>query len=122
MQVTSMHFKARAGQKLADQRLQASLRKLSTKWVAGRATAIMEIAGSGARQGAQGAVPKIGSVITNHRGRDRHRDRYRNRRSASLKSNPTPAATPKPAATPFLDVLACIAVMAITAGLCRKSR
>ncbi|MEY3706266.1 MAG: hypothetical protein RL585_823, partial [Pseudomonadota bacterium] len=37
MQVQSMHFKARSGQKLADQRLQANLRKLSTKWVAGRA-------------------------------------------------------------------------------------
>lgn len=43
MQVTSMQFKARAGQKLADQRLQQNLRKLSTKWVAGRAVAITEL-------------------------------------------------------------------------------
>ena len=43
MQVQSMHFKARSGQKLADQRLQANLRKLSTKWVAGRAAAIAEL-------------------------------------------------------------------------------
>lgn len=43
MQVTSMQFKARAGQKLADQRLQQSLKKLSTKWVAGRAQAITEL-------------------------------------------------------------------------------
>ena len=38
-----MQFKARAGQKLADQRLQANLRKLSTKFVTARATAIEEI-------------------------------------------------------------------------------
>ncbi|BDD94637.1 lactate utilization protein B [Pandoraea sp. XJJ-1] len=43
MQVQSMQFKARAGQKLADQRLQANLRKLSTKFVTARATAIEEI-------------------------------------------------------------------------------
>jgi len=43
MQVTSMHFKARAGQKLADKRLQENLKKLSTKWVAGRAQAITEL-------------------------------------------------------------------------------
>lgn len=43
MQVTSMHFKARAGQKLADQRLQQNLKKLSTNWVDGRARAILEI-------------------------------------------------------------------------------
>ena len=43
MQVTSMHFKARAGQKLADERLQQNLKKLSTKWVAGRAQAIREL-------------------------------------------------------------------------------
>ena len=43
MQVTSMQFKARSGQKLADQRLQQSLKKLSTKWVAGRAQAILEL-------------------------------------------------------------------------------
>lgn len=43
MQVTSMQFKARSGQKLADQLLQQSLKKLSTKWVAGRAQAITEL-------------------------------------------------------------------------------
>jgi len=43
MQVTSMQFRARAGQKLADQRLQQNLKKLSTKWVAGRAVAITEL-------------------------------------------------------------------------------
>ena len=43
MQVSSMHFKARAGQKLADQRLQQNLKKLSTNWVDGRARAIREI-------------------------------------------------------------------------------
>jgi len=43
MQVQSMHFKARAGQKLADQRLQQNLKKLSTKFVSGRAAAITEL-------------------------------------------------------------------------------
>lgn len=43
MQVSSMHFKARAGQKIADQRLQENLKKLSTKWVAGRAQAVLEL-------------------------------------------------------------------------------
>lgn len=43
MQVQSMHFKARAGQKLADQRLQQNLKKLSTKFVTARATAITEL-------------------------------------------------------------------------------
>lgn len=43
MQVQSMHFKARAGQKLADLRLQQNLKKLSTKFVTGRATAIAEL-------------------------------------------------------------------------------
>ncbi|HYC43835.1 MAG TPA: LutB/LldF family L-lactate oxidation iron-sulfur protein [Noviherbaspirillum sp.] len=43
MQVQSMHFKARVGEKLADKRLQANLKKLSTKWVAGRASAILEL-------------------------------------------------------------------------------
>ncbi|MBL3962749.1 MULTISPECIES: lactate utilization protein B [Burkholderia] len=40
MQVQSMHFKARAGQKLADQRLQQNLKKLSTKFVSARADAM----------------------------------------------------------------------------------
>jgi L-lactate dehydrogenase complex protein LldF len=43
MQIQSMHFKQRAGQKLADQRLQQNLKKLSTKFVTGRANAITEL-------------------------------------------------------------------------------
>lgn len=43
MQIQSMHFKERAGQKLADQRLQQNLKKLSTKFVSGRASAITEL-------------------------------------------------------------------------------
>ncbi|KVO21237.1 (Fe-S)-binding protein [Burkholderia ubonensis] len=43
MQVQSMHFKARAGQKLADQRLQQNLKKLSTKFVSARADAMTQI-------------------------------------------------------------------------------
>jgi L-lactate dehydrogenase complex protein LldF len=40
MQSQTMQFKARVGQKLADRRLQQNLKKLSTKFVSGRATAI----------------------------------------------------------------------------------
>lgn len=43
MQVQSMHFKARAGQKLADVRLQENLKKLSTKFVTARAAAVLEL-------------------------------------------------------------------------------
>lgn len=43
MQVRSMEFKARAGQKLADKRLQQNLTKLSTKFVTARAVAIQDI-------------------------------------------------------------------------------
>ena len=43
MQVQSMRFKARAGDKLADRRLQQNLKKLSTKFVAGRAQAMQDI-------------------------------------------------------------------------------
>jgi L-lactate dehydrogenase complex protein LldF len=43
MQVQTMQFKARAGQKLADQRLQQNLTKLSTKFVSARAAAITAI-------------------------------------------------------------------------------
>lgn len=43
MQVQSMHFQARARERLADQRLQSNLKKLSTKFVAGRASAIVEL-------------------------------------------------------------------------------
>jgi L-lactate dehydrogenase complex protein LldF len=43
MQVQTMQFKARAGEKLADQRLQQNLTKLSTKFVSARASAITAI-------------------------------------------------------------------------------
>jgi L-lactate dehydrogenase complex protein LldF len=43
MQVQSMHFKARAGQKLADARLQQNLKKLALKFVTARASAIAEL-------------------------------------------------------------------------------
>jgi L-lactate dehydrogenase complex protein LldF len=43
MKVQSMQFRPRSGQKLADVRLQNNLRKLSTKFVAGRAQAITEL-------------------------------------------------------------------------------
>ena len=43
MKVQSMHFKARAGQKLADVRLQQNLKILSQRWTVGRANAITEL-------------------------------------------------------------------------------
>ncbi len=43
MRVESMHFKERAGQKLADVRLQKNLKKLSEKFVTARAAAILEL-------------------------------------------------------------------------------
>ncbi|WP_070106881.1 lactate utilization protein B [Burkholderia plantarii] len=43
MQVQSMQFKARAGQKLADQRLQQNLKKLSTNFVSVRIDAMAQI-------------------------------------------------------------------------------
>jgi L-lactate dehydrogenase complex protein LldF len=43
MQVQSMHFKARSGQKLADVRLQQNLKILSQRWTVGRTTAIAEL-------------------------------------------------------------------------------
>jgi len=43
MQVTSMHFKARAGEKLADVKLQAALRKLQGNFVKGRADRVAEL-------------------------------------------------------------------------------
>ena len=43
MQVTSMHFKARAGEKLADRKLQAALRKLQNNFVRGRAERVLEL-------------------------------------------------------------------------------
>jgi len=43
MQVASMHFKARAGGKLADGKLQAALRKLQNNFVKGRAERILEL-------------------------------------------------------------------------------
>ena len=43
MQVTSMHVKARSGQKLADVRLQQNLKILSQRWTVGRTNAIAEL-------------------------------------------------------------------------------
>jgi L-lactate dehydrogenase complex protein LldF len=43
MQMQSMHFKARAGERLADQRLQQNLKKLATKFVTARADAMREL-------------------------------------------------------------------------------
>jgi L-lactate dehydrogenase complex protein LldF len=43
MQVQSMHFKARSGQKLADVRLQQNLKVLSQRWTVGRTNAITEL-------------------------------------------------------------------------------
>jgi len=43
MQVASMHFKARAGGKLADGKLQAALRKLQNNFVKGRAERVLEL-------------------------------------------------------------------------------
>jgi L-lactate dehydrogenase complex protein LldF len=43
MEMKSMHFKARVGEKLADQRLQASLKKLSNTFVSGRARSILDL-------------------------------------------------------------------------------
>jgi L-lactate dehydrogenase complex protein LldF len=43
MQVQSMHFQARAGEKLADVRLQKNLRRLAEKFVTARAATITEI-------------------------------------------------------------------------------
>jgi L-lactate dehydrogenase complex protein LldF len=43
MQVAAMHFKARAGEKLADRKLQAALRKLQGNFVKGRADRVLEL-------------------------------------------------------------------------------
>ena len=43
MQITSMHFKARAGEKLRDTRLQQALAKAQGKFVHTRAEAILEL-------------------------------------------------------------------------------
>src|SRR3954466_9869081 len=43
MQINSMHFKARAGAKLADVKLQAALKKLQTNFVKGRADRMLEL-------------------------------------------------------------------------------
>jgi len=43
MQVQSMHFKARAGDKLNNEQLQAALRKTQGKFINGRAAAILEL-------------------------------------------------------------------------------
>lgn len=52
MQVQSMHFKARAGEKLADVRLQKNLRKLAEKFVSARANVMQEIDFTATRQAA----------------------------------------------------------------------
>ncbi|RZU03095.1 LutB/LldF family L-lactate oxidation iron-sulfur protein [Rivibacter subsaxonicus] len=43
MQMQSMHFQARAGERLADRRLQQNLKKLATKFVTARADAMREL-------------------------------------------------------------------------------
>jgi L-lactate dehydrogenase complex protein LldF len=43
MQVASMHFKARIGEKLADRKLQAALKKLQSNFVRGRADRVLEL-------------------------------------------------------------------------------
>ena len=43
MQIASMHFKARAGAKLADVKLQSALRKLQGNFVKGRADRMLEL-------------------------------------------------------------------------------
>jgi len=43
MQVASMHFKARAGEKLADVKLQSALKKLQSNFVRGRADRVAEL-------------------------------------------------------------------------------
>ena len=43
MQIASMHFKARIGEKLADVKLQAALRKLQGNFVKGRADRVLEL-------------------------------------------------------------------------------
>jgi L-lactate dehydrogenase complex protein LldF len=52
MRVQSMHFKARAGEKLADVRLQKNLKKLAEKFVSARATVMQEIDFTSTRQAA----------------------------------------------------------------------
>ncbi|MEY3994553.1 MAG: hypothetical protein RLZZ113_1658, partial [Pseudomonadota bacterium] len=52
MQVQSMHFQARAGEKLADTRLQKNLKKLAEKFVSARATVMQEIDYEATRQAA----------------------------------------------------------------------
>ena len=52
MRVQSMHFQARAGEKLADTRLQRNLKKLAEKFVSARATVMQEIDFTATRQAA----------------------------------------------------------------------
>ncbi|MBU3719621.1 MAG: iron-sulfur cluster-binding protein [Burkholderiaceae bacterium] len=52
MRVQSMHFQARAGEKLADTRLQRNLKKLADKFVTARASVIQEIDFTATRQAA----------------------------------------------------------------------
>jgi L-lactate dehydrogenase complex protein LldF len=52
MRVQSMHFQARAGQKLSDARLQQNLKKLADKFVTARSSAMQEIDFPATRQAA----------------------------------------------------------------------
>lgn len=52
MRVQSMHFQARAGEKLADTRLQRNLKKLADKFVTARSSVIQEIDFTATRQAA----------------------------------------------------------------------
>ena len=56
MQVTSMHFKARAGGKLADANLQGALRKLQSNFVKGRADRVAELDNFDAIRNAAAAI------------------------------------------------------------------
>ena len=63
MQVQSMHFKQRAGQKLADVRLQKNLKKLADKFVTARSAAIDELEDFEATRDA--AVERRNRVLAN---------------------------------------------------------
>ena len=63
MQVQSMHFKQRAGQKLADVRLQKNLKKLADKFVTARSAAIEELEDFEATRDA--AVERRNRVLAN---------------------------------------------------------
>jgi len=62
MQVASMHFKARIGEKLADRKLQAALRKLQSNFVRGRADRVLELDNFEEIRSAAAAIPDRGLV------------------------------------------------------------